>query len=314
MHDRSAFGHDTTTEEVLDGIDLTGRRVLITGASGGLGAESARALAAKGASVTVTARDLAKAGAAMAAVAEETGNEVQVEQLDLDDLASIRAFADRFAAAHDALDVLINNAGVMACPQGTTTDGFELQFGTNHLGHFLLTGLLAPTLLAGDAARVVNLSSRAHHRSPVSLDDPAFETTAYDPWVAYGRSKTANVLHAVELDRRLAGRGVRAYAVHPGAIMTDLARHLRMEDIESMRSSRPQLRMKTVPAGAATSVYAATAPELAGQGGVYLEDCGIAEVDDEAPEHGVRSYALDPDTARGLWGLSEQLVGQTFDL
>ena len=315
MTDRSSFGEHTTADEVLDGLDLVGRTFLITGASGGLGAEAARALASKGASITVTARDLAKAEATVAAITASTGNDdIAIEELELADLASIRAFARRWNDRHGRLDVLINNAGVMACPHGTTTDGFERQFGTNHLGHFLLTALVAPTLLDGERARIVNLSSRAHHNSGVHLDDLAFERRPYERWAAYGQSKTANVLHAVELDRRLADRGVRAFALHPGAIVTDLGRHLTPEDIAAYTKNRTSLKMKTVEAGAATTVFAATAPELDGRGGVYLEDCGIAEVDDESPESGVRSYAVDPDLARRLWAVSEELVGQTADL
>ncbi|MEO1061413.1 MAG: oxidoreductase [Actinomycetota bacterium] len=316
MGDRENFGEDTTADEAVDGLDLSGRRFLITGASGGLGAEAARALASKGASITLTARDLPKAEATVAAIATATGNDdITIEELELGNLASIRAFAQRWNDQHDHLDVLINNAGVMACPKDTTDDGFERQFGTNHLGHFLLTALIAPTLLAaGPGARIVNLSSRAHHNSAVDIDDLHFERRPYDRWVAYGQSKTANVLHAVELDRRLRDRGVRAFALHPGAIVTDLGRHLTAEDIAAYTKDRPSLKLKSVEAGAATTVYAATAPELDGQGGVYLEDCGIAEVDDESPESGVRSYAVDTDAARRLWSVSEEHVGETADL
>ncbi len=310
------FGHDTTTDEVLEGIDLSGKLALVTGASGGLGAETARALAARGAQVVLTARDLAKAGAAAQAIRDETGAQVEVEELELDSLASVRAFAQRFLSRHDALHLLVNNAGVMACPESKTQDGFELQFGTNHLGHFVLTNLLAPALLRAAPARIVSLSSRGHQQSPVRFDDLAFEKEPYDKWVAYGQSKTANVLFAVELERRLGGRGVHAYAVHPGVIPTDLSRHMAKEDFEHVRQrGGGKLQLKTVASGAATSVYAATAPELEGRGGLYLEDCHVAEIDDGSEARsGVRAYAVDPDAAKRLWTLSEELVGQVFDL
>ena len=316
MTNRNNFGHDTTTDEVLDGIDLSGKKVLITGASGGLGAETARAMASKGASVVITARDIDKAQGAVDAIIASTGNsDITIESVELGSLDSIRAFGQRWNANHDRLDILINNAGVMACPQDTTSDGFERQFGTNHLGHFTLTGLIAPTLLASGAARIVNLSSRGHFRGTVDFDDVMFERRTYEKWLAYGQAKTANIMHAVELDRRLAGRGVRAFAVHPGVILTDLGRHLSQADIEAFTADRAEpVKFKTVEAGAATSVYAATAPELDGRGGIYLEDCGVADVDDVSEGAGVRSYALDPAAAERLWSLSEGLVGQTFDL
>lgn len=311
---RSNFGHDTTTEEVLAGIDLAGHLALVTGATTGLGFETARALAAAGAQVVITARSAAKADDAVARLQAETGSlAVSGGVLELDSLASVRAFAKWFTEGHQSLSMLINNAGVMACPLGRTTDGFETQFGTNHLGHFLLTGLLLPTLTATGSARVVALSSRAHHRSPVVFDDWNYEHRDYDKWVAYGQSKTANILFAVELDRRLADRGVRAFAVHPGVIMTELGRHLGPEDFAAVQQRSPdELVFKTIPAGAATSVYAATAPELEGSGGCYLEDCHIAEADDVSTVRGVRSYALDAAAASRLWSLSEQLVGASF--
>ncbi|HKJ25766.1 MAG TPA: oxidoreductase [Myxococcota bacterium] len=314
---REAFGHDTTTDEVLEGIDLAGKLALVTGGTSGLGAETARALAARGARVVLTARDVAKGEAVAKDIRESTGNPaVEVEALELDSLASIRAFAERFLAKHDALHLLVNNAGVMASPESKTQDGFELQLGTNHLGHFLMTNLLAPALLRGAPARVVAVSSRGHFQSPVRFDDLAFEKQPYDKWLAYGQSKTANVLFAVELERRLGGRGVHANAIHPGVIMTELSRHMQQEDYEHIRQrSGGQLKLKPVEAGAATQVYAATAPELEGRGGLYLEDCHVAEVDD-APEalQGVRSYALDPEAAKRLWTVSEELVGQRFPL
>jgi NAD(P)-dependent dehydrogenase (short-subunit alcohol dehydrogenase family) len=313
----SDFGFDTTTDQVLEGIDLGGRSALVTGASGGLGEETARALAAHGAHVVMTARDLPKGEQAAERIRDATGNpHVEVTELELGSLASVRDCAKRFMASHDRLHLLINNAGVMACPFAKTRDGFEMQLGTNHLGHFVLTNLLVPALLAGAPSRIVNLSSGGHRMSDIRWDDPNFERSDYDKFASYGQSKTANILFTVELDRRLRDRGVRAYAVHPGAIVTELGRHMQRSDIEQMMSSRPsgpKLRYKQVPSGAATTCYAATSPELEGRGGVYLEDCGVAEVLDENAMHGVRSYALDPDGARRLWTLSEELVGERFD-
>ena len=310
------LGATTTTDEVLEGVDLGGQTVLVTGASAGLGQETARALAAHGASVLLAVRDLAKGEAAVAAIREEVPEaRLELREVDLASLASVRAFAWAMLADHDRLDVLIANAGVMACPQGTTVDGFETQFGTNHLGHFVLVNALAPLLVAGAPSRVVVLSSAGHRFSDVDLDDPGFDHTPYDAWAAYGRAKTANVLFAVELDRRLRDRGVRAFAVHPGAIITELGRHLTEETLAEMgrrTASRP-MPWKSIPAGAATSVFAAVSPDLEGEGGVYLEDCHIAGVvDDPESRTGVRAYATDPDRAVALWQRSEELVGQTF--
>ena len=216
MRDASKFGSETTTDEVLEGIDLKGELALITGGSSGLGEETARALASKGAHVVITARDLVKGNAVAARIRESTGNnQIEVEELELDSLASIRAFADRFLARHPKLDILIDNAGVMACPFAKTADGFEMQFGTNHLGHFLMTCRLVPALRRAAPSRIVCVSSRGHHLSPVDFDDPCFERRPYDKWVSYGQSKTANVLFAVGLERRLGGEGIHANALHP---------------------------------------------------------------------------------------------------
>lgn len=313
----SRFGFESTTDDVLEGIDLTGKLAFVTGASGGLGEETARALAAHGAGVVMTARDMPKGEAAAEKIRASTGNaNVRVTELELGSLESVRACADRFLAEHDRLDLLINNAGIMACPFGRTKDGFELQFGTNHLGHFVLTNRLMPAVLAAAPARIVNLSSGGHRMSNVLFDDPGFEHTEYSKFVGYGQSKTANILFSVELDRRLADRGVRAYAVHPGAIVTELGRHMTRDDIADMMSSAPagaKLEYKQAPAGAATTCYAATSPDLEGRGGVYLEDCGVAETSDAPGAGGVASYALDPQAARRLWTLSEELVGERFD-
>ena len=310
------LGPESTTDDVLAGIDLAGKRAVVTGASTGLGEETTRALASAGAVVTMAVRDQARGDAAAARIrAAVPSADLEVRLLDLASLASVRAFAAAFLAEHDRLDLLINNAGIMACPQGVTADGFETQFGTNHLGHFLLATLLAPALVAAAPSRVVALSSAGHRRSDVDLDDPGFETTPYEPWIAYGRSKTANALFAVGFDQRFAGQGVRAFAVHPGVIATELSRHLTDETlsalISSMSSAR-EVRYKSVPQGAATTVWAATSPELEGRGGLYLEDCHVAELtDDPEVSGGVRAYALDPDRADALWARSEELIASS---
>jgi len=316
-NNRSNFGHDATTDEVLEGIDLTGKLAIVTGATSGLGAETARALASKGAQVVITARNMEKAEKVMSDIKASTGNNnLEIEELELGSLASVRAFADRFLAKHDALNILVNNAGVMACLQSKTEDGFEMQFGTNHLGHFLLTGLIAPALLKGSPSRIVALSSRGHQLSSVDFEDISFEQRDYNKWVSYGQSKTANALHVIELERRLGQRAIHAYAVHPGVIQTELSRHMDQADFDMIISrAGGNLKTKTIPAGAATSVYAATAPELEGRGGLYLYDCRIAEVlDDESVLDCVRSYAVDPEAAGRLWSVSEEMVSQRFDL
>ena len=323
----SAYGPETTTDEVLEGVDLTGRRVLITGAATGLGRETTRALAAHGAAVTVLARSAERAAEGVDAVAAAVpGASLDTGVVDLGDLSSIRAFADGWLADHDAFDVLINNAGVMACPLGRTADGFETQFGTNHLGHFLLTALLAPALLRGDAPRVVTLSSAGHSRSDVDLDDPNYERSGYGEWKAYGRSKTANALFARELARRGGPQGLLSFSVHPGAIVTDLGRHLtedlmnEMASFAAERSAQMEadggegggLVWKSVEAGAATQTWAATAPELADHNGAYLADCGLGVLGANPGANGFMPWLLDDDTAAALWDLSEDLVGTEF--
>jgi NAD(P)-dependent dehydrogenase (short-subunit alcohol dehydrogenase family) len=307
---RAGFGEQTTTDEVMAGIDLHGSTAVVTGASTGLGLETARALAAAGAHVVLAARDTNKGAAALATIRNGVPNaSVEPAVVDLGSLASVRAFADDLRQRITSVDILVNNAGVMYTPFERTSDGFEMQFGTNHVGHFLLTNLLVPALLAGSSARVVNLSSGGHRSSDIIWDDPNYEHRPYDKFEAYGQSKTANILFTVELDRRLSSRGVRAYAVHPGMIATELGRHMTRDDMKELRaraSSAPGgglPPLKSIPAGAATSVWAATAPELAGIGGVYLADCHVAEASD---------YAVDPAGAARLWALSEDLVGQHF--
>jgi NAD(P)-dependent dehydrogenase (short-subunit alcohol dehydrogenase family) len=323
----SGFGRDSTTDEVLEGVDLSGRRFVITGAAGGLGRESARALSAHGASVTLLARSTERAEGAVAEVgAMVRGADLEPGVADLGDLDSVRAFADSYLADHETVDVLMNNAGVMACPFGHTKDGFETQFGTNHLGHFLLTALLYPALRAGEDPRVVTLTSAGHSRADVDLDDPNFENTEYSPWVAYGRAKTANALFARELARRAGPSGLLSFAVHPGGIITDLGRHLtddlinEMADFARRRSAAAsesgesqEMHFKTVEAGAATQVWGATTSELADNNGAYLVDCGLGVVGADPGVNGFMPYLLDDEHAAALWELSERLVGQRFE-
>jgi NAD(P)-dependent dehydrogenase (short-subunit alcohol dehydrogenase family) len=297
------FGATTTADEVMAGVDLTGKTAVITGASAGLGVETTRSLAAAGAEVVMAVRDKVKGEAAVETVrAAVPDARLEVGNLDLASLDSIRAFAAWLLDRHARIDLLVNNAGVMAPPLLRTAEGFELQMGTNHLGHFLLTNLVTKALVAGSPARVINLSSRGHMRSDIRWDDPHWRTSEYDKWEGYGQSKTANILFSVELDRRLRDHGVRAFALHPGVIRTELSRHLTRDDMPALSARVPggRLEFKTVEQGAATSVWGATSPDLDGKGGLYLDDCNIGE---PAP------YALDPESARRLWAWSEAEVG-----
>jgi NAD(P)-dependent dehydrogenase (short-subunit alcohol dehydrogenase family) len=306
------FGFSSTTADVIAGIDLVGKNAVVTGGASGLGAETARALAAAGAAVTIGCRNLDKGRAVVAAIEDATGNaKLRVLELDLTDHDSIRRFAAAVGQSYDKLDILVNNAGVMACPLTRTSQGWELQFATNHVGHFLLTKLLLPLLEAGAPSRVVCLSSAGHTRAGVDFDDLHFEHKPYDKWEAYGQSKTANALFAVGLDARFKDRGVRAFAVHPGAIITELGRHLLEEDITELseRISTVAGGFKDVAAGAATSVWAATAPELTGHGGLYLEDCGVSEpAGTPGVTTGYLDYAVDATLADRLWEASEALI------
>ncbi len=312
----SEFDAQSTTDQVLAAHDLSGQTAFITGGASGLGQETARAMAAKGAHVVLAARDQSKLDEAAAAIRAETGSElVETIRVDLASLDSVRQCGAEAKERFEKIDLLINNAGVMACPKGQTADGFEMQFGTNHLGHFALTNQLLPLVKKGAAKRIVNLSSRAHHSDGVHLDDVNFDNREYEPWASYGQSKTANVLFSVALNKRL--DDINVFAVHPGGIQTNLGRHLTEEMTANLikriqESSGGNFVFKTIPQGAATSCWAATAPEIAGKGGTYLEDCHIAETDDEDPNGGVRSYALDEDTAEALWSLSEEMIGETF--
>lgn len=317
----SRFGFDSTADEVLDGMDLSGRTILVTGGYSGLGHETARALASKGAHIILSGRDATKLSAAADELAETTGGRIDTLVCDLASLASIRAAGEEARVRFSHIDVLINNAGVMAAPQGQTADGFETQFGTNHLGHFALTAELMPLIKKGERQRIVNLSSRGHHIAPVDFDDPNFARRDYDPWLSYGQSKTANVLFTRGLEDRFGAKGIHAIALHPGAIHTNLARHMSEDDMTALRermrksaekTGESMTPFKTIPQGAATSCWAATASELEGRGGVYAEDSRLAEIDDASATGGVRGYALDKGNADRLWALSEELTGARF--
>jgi NAD(P)-dependent dehydrogenase (short-subunit alcohol dehydrogenase family) len=318
----ATFGARSTTDDVLAGVDLSGKRILVTGVSAGLGVETARALAAHGATVVGAARDLDKARTATQVVRDQAANGGSLEliQLDLASLASVRACADALLAAGKPLDLIICNAGVMATPQGKTADGFETQFGTNHLGHFVLVNRIASLLKRG--SRLVNLASAGHRFSDIDLEDPNFDHTPYTEFGAYGRSKTANILFAVEFDRRHKADGIRATAVHPGGIQTELGRHMTPEVVQTMiaainaantTAGAPAFEYKTIPQGAATSVWSGLVAPADEVGGLYCEDCHVAEIQDgEGLRGGVRPYALDADNAKALWAKSEEMVGERF--
>jgi len=313
------FDEKSTTDEVLEGIDLSGKRFLVTGVSAGLGVETARSLVAHGAHVVGTARDLAKGRAATAAVQELARNRGGFEllALDLASLANVRKAANAVLEKGEKLDGVIANAGIMACPKSFTEDGFETQFGVNHLGHFVFVNRIAA--LFGQGSILVNLSSGGHRASDVNLDDPNFERSEYTEFGAYGRAKTANILFAVEFDRRHKAAGIRAAAVHPGIIRnTELGRHLTPEAVKAVLAalsadpSAPPAYQKSIPQGAATSVWAAAVASPAAIGGKYCEDCHVAQISEATARNGVRDYALDPENARALWAKSEEMVGECF--
>jgi NAD(P)-dependent dehydrogenase (short-subunit alcohol dehydrogenase family) len=323
----TTFGATSTTDEVLSGIDLRGKRILVTGVSAGLGIETARSLAEHGAHVVGAARDLAKAEGATAQVRKDAaanGGRFELIELDLASLKSVRASADALLNTGQFFDVIIANAGVMATPFGHTTDGFETQFGTNHLGHFVFVNRIAPLLRSG--GRLINLSSSGHRYSNVDLDDPGFERTPYEPFAAYGRSKTANILFAVAFDKRHRDRGVRAAAVHPGGIRTELGRYTDEERLKNLidqinqqlaAEGKPPFQWKTVPQGAATSVWAGVVAAADEIGGQYCENCHVSDVVPDSAlitpvSEGVRGYALDPKNAEALWKKSEEMVGESF--
>ncbi|GAA1726225.1 SDR family NAD(P)-dependent oxidoreductase [Aeromicrobium alkaliterrae] len=309
----SPFDDSTTALEVVDGVDLTGKRALVTGGASGIGIETARALAHAGAQVTLAVRDAAAGDAAAADIARTSGrDDVRVAPLDLADLASVDALTQAWSGP---LDILVNNAGVMDTPFGTTAQGWEQQLGVNHLGHFALATGLHAALAAADRARVVAVSSSGHAASPIVFDDLFFERRDYDPGLAYGQSKTANSLFAVEATRRWAGDSITANALMPGGIWTPLQRHWSAEKRAAAEEQSRQaeaaglFRMKSPEQGAATSVFLATSPLVDGVGGRYFEDCREATVVDQLEGiHGVMPHALDPDDARRLWDVSEQLL------
>jgi NAD(P)-dependent dehydrogenase (short-subunit alcohol dehydrogenase family) len=310
----SKFGAKSTALEVIAGHDLHGRDAIVTGGASGIGVETVRALAAAGARVVLAARNEAVANDVAATLRAETeGGVIETAMLDLASLASVRAFVADYIASGRALHILINNAGVMATPQSTTADGFEMQFGTNHIGHFALATGLLPALKAAGTARVVALSSIGHRRSDIHFDDLNFRERPYDPWTAYGQSKTANALFAVEMTRRHAADGITSNAVMPGGIMTGLQKHMPREQKIALgwidEAGNVNERFKSTAQGAATSIWAAVAPELDGVGGLYLEDCNVAAPwSAERPMQGVMPYALDAANARRLWDVSESLI------
>ncbi len=312
----SPFGHPSTAMEVVQGLDLSDNTAVVTGASSGIGVETARALAAAGAEVLTPVRNRAKGEGVADDIRSSTGNDkVVVLDMDLADPTSVRACAESILERGEAVNVLINNAGIMACPLRRTPQGWESQFATNHFGHFLFTSLLVPALLRGAPARVVNLSSIAHRITGVDFDDPHFERREYDKWQAYGQAKTANVLFSVALNARYAAQGVTANAVHPGGIMTGLQKDLSREEMEAMGwfddDGNPVEGFKTVEGGASTATWAATTPLLQGRGGLYLEDCNVAApAVPELPYNGVHAHAIDAEAAERLWELSEEMVAQ----
>jgi NAD(P)-dependent dehydrogenase (short-subunit alcohol dehydrogenase family) len=298
------FNAQSTAAEVVAGIDLSGRRAVVTGGASGIGVETARALAGAGAEVTLAVRNVEAGQRTLEDIVSTTGNkQVLVESLDLADRASVAAFVARWDGP---LHLLINNAGVMASPETRTPEGWELQFATNHLGHFALANGLHPALAAAGGARVVSVSSAAHLRSGIDFDDLHFHARPYDPWIAYGQSKTANVLFAVEGSTRWADDGITINALMPGVIRTNLQRHITDAELERMRAqsigTTPE--WKTTEQGAATSVLVATSPLLEGIGGRYFEDCNEAGPNQPGTRTGVAAYALDPESAARLWQVS----------
>ncbi|MEE4360474.1 MAG: oxidoreductase [Pseudomonadales bacterium] len=311
----SGFGAKSEPDEIMAGIDLSGRHAIVTGGYSGIGLETVRALTAAGATVTVPARSLDKAQAALADL-----EGVEIASMDLADLSTVRAFANAWADAHERLDLLVNNAGIMACPEARVGPGWESQFGTNHMGHFALTLALMPRLLAARAPRVIALSSIAHRMSGIRWDDIQYETTPYDKWQAYGQAKTANALFARALHPRLAEAGGHAFSVHPGGIFTPLQRHLPIEEMQALGwlgedgkpSALASAHFKTPTQGCSTTLWTATSPQLVEHGGQYCEDCDIAQAvaEDSAGFGGVRAQATDPEQAERLWTLSEALLAE----
>lgn len=322
----SGFDLFSTADEVISGIDLTGKTIIVTGGYAGIGLETVRVFAKAGAHVIVPARDLAKATRNVNGIPHTT-----VESLDLMDPASIDDFARKFLQSGRSLDILVNNAGIMWVPLQRDARGFESQLSTNHLGHFQLTARLWPALKQAGTARVISVSSFGHHIAPFNFEDPNFENREYETLAGYGQSKTANNLFAVELDRRGKALGIRAFALHPGSVNgTDLGRVAPMELFQQMGTHDadgniyPEVaqKLKTIPQGAATTVWCATSPQLENLGGVYCENADVSEIDNGDIEHrydqpwtlrGVKPYSVDPENARRLWTLTEQMTGITFE-
>ncbi|WJR66337.1 oxidoreductase [Neorhizobium sp. CSC1952] len=309
----SGYGAATTAREVAKGIDLSGKTAIVTGGYSGLGLETARVLAEAGANVVIPARDTARALASVANI-----ENAEVDELDLMNAASIEAFAERFLASGRALHILINSAGIMATPLMRDSRGYEAQFSTNHLGHFHLTKKLWPALAEAHGSRVVSVSSGGHQIAPVDFDDINFERRPYNKWIAYGQSKTANVLFAVALDKRGERQGIRAFALHPGTVLGPLARHLTEDEIKEFDVYDDQGRvivdperdLKNAEQGAATAVWCATSPRLASLGGVYCENCDVASVtpEDGSSRFGVNKWAIDDTAAERLWIVSERMI------
>jgi NAD(P)-dependent dehydrogenase (short-subunit alcohol dehydrogenase family) len=310
----SPFHAKSTAAEVIKGVDLSGKFAIITGGYSGIGLETVRALAGAGADVLVPARDPARARDALKAASPR----IAVAVMDLSDLQSVRKFAGDVLSAGRPVHLLINNAGIMACPETRIAPGWELQFATNHIGHFVLTTALAPALKKSKSARVVCLSSTGHKLSPIRWNDIHFTNEPYNKWVAYGQSKTANALFAVALDARMKADGVRAFAVHPGGIVTPLQRHLEKEEMMALGwlgpdgelSEAARKMFKTPEQGASTTVWAAVSPQLEGKGGVYCEDCNIAKLGGpNSPRYAeVQPYAVDPAEAERLWRETEAMI------
>lgn len=309
----SGFRAKSTAQEVAQGIDLSGKHAVVTGGYSGIGLETVRALASAGAQVTVPARRPEAARAALSGIAGVT-----VASADLADAASVRRFAQDHAAANPKLHLLINNAGIMACPLARIGNGWESQFGTNHLGHFALYQGLLPSLRAAGGARVVALSSTGHILSDVIWDDPNYQSRTYDKWEAYGQSKSSNALFALGVDLRERDNGIRGFSVHPGGIFTNLQRHLQDEEMvvlgwknpDGSQPERIKAMFKTPEEGASTTVWAATSPQLDGKGGVYCEDCDIAQAatPDSARYQHAREWITDPARAEKLWAMSETFL------
>ena len=314
---KSGFHAKSEPNEVLEDMDFTGKNIIVTGGYSGIGLETVRALAQRGAHIHIPVRDPKKAVDNLA----DVQGDIQTSAMDLGDIASIKRFAEDYSAAHDRLDLLINNAGVMACPF-SHVNGWERQFGTNHMGHFALTNALMPLLKkaaeTNDDVRVINLSSIGHRLHDIFWGDVHFAQTEYNKWLSYGQSKTANALFSVELNRRMGEFGGKSFSVHPGGINTPLQRHLEVEEMVAMGWMNPDGTMseiavkmfKSPTQGCATTLWAATSPMLKNMGGQYCEDCDVAALlaADDAGSFGVRPHAIDADNARRLWSMSEEML------